>query len=69
MDKIELVFNRWIQTMYSQHEQLQRNEDGKLKVKEVELDQSDATAASFEDSMEFTASEIEKWLIKNQLNK
>lgn len=69
MDKIELLFNWWIQNIYRQHERLQGNEDQKLKIKDFELESIDSTAKSFEENMEFTASEMEKWLIKNQLDK
>ncbi|WP_226670629.1 hypothetical protein [Metabacillus litoralis] len=69
MGKIEGFFNEWIQAKYRHHDELQNKEDERIKRKENDLASLDSTAEAFEEKMEFTSVEIEKWLIKNQLDK
>lgn len=63
---IELIFNKFIERRYLQHETIQRSEDRKLQNKSLELNEIDDLAVEFEQTMEITAFEMEQWIIKNK---
>ncbi|MBO1511576.1 hypothetical protein [Metabacillus bambusae] len=68
MSLLEIVFSEVLQRNYRQHDRIQRNEDQRLRKIQVGLNQIDELAEAFEQRMDLTESEMEKWIIKNKNN-